>query len=294
MHLAQCLIFELSFKITWVFNFKTSYWKIQLPILGGNKSVIFFFISNNHQRVFLRAHYLVPPRRYMLIKNLALCPPWDGIKTHILSAQGFHGATCSTPFAPVCRLSSFFFFPPPPATRFSTGGSRGRVVSEIMGRDSAQRDYLRDERSCSDRRAKCALWSSSSSKICLCNGGDFTSGRPRGWKPKSAVECAGILPLAHRDIYIYTCGIAPRVPLSSTSVVALGGGGGLTRCSEVKGHMSYTWPGTTQRRSFWLTSQNDHLVGLTCAGGPRGSELGRGHRVHMVRLRNTNQQAPQA
>lgn len=48
----------------------------------------------------------------MLIKNLVLCPPWDGIKTHILSAQGFHRATCSPPFAPVCRLSSFFFSSP--------------------------------------------------------------------------------------------------------------------------------------------------------------------------------------
>lgn len=51
----------------------------------------------------------------------------------------------------------FSFFFPPPATRFSTGGSRGRVVSKIIGRDSAQRDYLRDERSCSDHRAKCVL-----------------------------------------------------------------------------------------------------------------------------------------
>lgn len=49
------------------------------------------------------------------------------------------------------------FYPPPTATRFSTGGSRGRVVSKIMGWESAQRDYLRDEHSCSDHRAKCAL-----------------------------------------------------------------------------------------------------------------------------------------
>lgn len=49
-------------------------------------------------------------------------------------------------FATVCSGSqieySFFFIISPPATRFSTGGSRGRVVSKIMGWDSAQRDYL--------------------------------------------------------------------------------------------------------------------------------------------------------
>lgn len=115
-------------------------------------------------------------------------------------------------------LDWVLFFSSPCNTFFNRGKHRTCCLKD-NGVGLSTADYLWDERSSSDRWAKCALWSSSSSKICLCNRGDFTSGRPRGWKPKSAIEHAGILG-PKRYLYMWDC---TQVPLSSTSVIILGG-----------------------------------------------------------------------
>lgn len=111
-------------------------------------------------------------------------------------------------FATVCYgfadwLPFFFFFC---NTFFNRGWG---VVSKIMGRDPVECDYIRDERSSSDRRAKTRTLKLLVFKDLLMQWRGIS---PRvvhvDEKPKSAIELTEIPPLAQEDIY--TCGIARK------------------------------------------------------------------------------------
>lgn len=237
-------------------NFKTSYWEIQLPILGGNKSDFFF---SSYQTTIKGSFY------GLIIWSPRVDTCWSKIWLFALletaSRRIFYQPRDFMAPHVRHRLLRFadwvlFFFPSPCNTVFNRGKQRTCCLRDKgAGLSSARLSP----------RWALLLWSPGKMrtlkllvfKDLLMQRRGFHLGSSTWMKTKVSSGVRRNPPLGpQRYLYLYMWDRSASSPFFNLCRSSRRGGGEvLTRCSEVKGHMSYTWPGPPRDgRSGWLAT----------------------------------------